>query len=214
MWKRRDTILPAGIDRQQIASAGTETIIGSILEYFGCTISDIKNRSRKLDLVVSRHMAHYFLTVNPSIPLREMSLVTGFDHTSVNHSRKVVEDWMETDKGFMLKVHAIANLIINNKQKQTMQRIQIVGKVTGLNLIDAKTKFKESQNFLEERGYEVVNPMQIVPLGSTWHEAMRICVKSLLEVDAIAVQADWVDSKGAQAVYLLATTLNMKIIRI
>ncbi|MEI6061727.1 MAG: DUF4406 domain-containing protein [Bacteroidota bacterium] len=94
------------------------------------------------------------------------------------------------------------------------QKIQIIGKVSGLNLIDVQTKFKLAQNHLEHLGYEVINPMHIVPLGSTWSEAMRICLRSLHDVDAVAVLPDWTDSRGSHVEYMAASALNLTMLRI
>lgn len=92
--------------------------------------------------------------------------------------------------------------------------IQIIGKVSGLPRLDTVLKFKEAQNKLEEIGYWVVNPVVLVPADATWEQAMRICLKSLLEVDEAAVLPDWVSSKGSQVEYQVAHAIGLKITRL
>jgi hypothetical protein len=94
------------------------------------------------------------------------------------------------------------------------QKVQIVGKVTGLTPEEAVLKFNESETILTRQGCEVINPMKIVPADASWKDAMRICLKSLLEVDAIAVQPDYVLSEGASLEYLVAVNVGTKIIEL
>ncbi len=88
-------------------------------------------------------------------------------------------------------------------------KVQIIGKVTHLRREDAEAKFAESEWLLESFGHEVVNPMKIVPPDATHAEAMRICLRSLLEVEAVAIQPDWSDSKGAKIEYMVACALEL-----
>ncbi|MDO9255436.1 MAG: DUF4406 domain-containing protein [Bacteroidales bacterium] len=89
-----------------------------------------------------------------------------------------------------------------------------MGKVTGLDRERCVAKFKDSQDMLEYAGYEVVNPTVLVPEATTWQEAMRICLRELLSVDAVAVQPDWYDSEGARVEYMVANALKLKMIHI
>lgn len=116
MWNRRETVLPQGIDGQLIAEAGRETIIESVLYYFGYTLSEIRVRNRKLDVLIPRHYIHYFMTLIDDISFREIGEVTGMDHASVLRSREVVENWINTNKHFRAQTYAIATLIINTKK--------------------------------------------------------------------------------------------------
>lgn len=93
-------------------------------------------------------------------------------------------------------------------------RVQIIGKVTGLDRERCVAKFKDSQEMLEHAGYEVVNPVTLVPAETSWKEAMRICLRELLSVDAVAVQPDWYDSEGARVEYMVANALKLKMIHI
>ncbi|MEI6061729.1 MAG: helix-turn-helix domain-containing protein [Bacteroidota bacterium] len=121
MWIRRETILPAGIDRQQLARAGQDMITNSVLEYFDLTFSQVTDRTRKLAILIPRHFIHYFLTVLDDKSFREIGFVTGLDHATVTRSRDMIENWIETDKHFRVKCYAIANLIILNNNTKNQQ---------------------------------------------------------------------------------------------
>lgn len=117
--ERRETILPNGIRRHDIARADADVIRDSVLEYFGKTMAEIMIDSRKLSVLVPRHFIHYYLSVT-EMSLREIGLVTLLDHATVLRSREVVENWIGSDKHFRAQAYAIAQLIINNNQlKQT-----------------------------------------------------------------------------------------------
>lgn len=116
---RRETILPNGIHRHDIARADADVIKESVLEYFVKTMDEIMIDSRKLAVLVPRHFMHYFLSVT-EMTLRDIGFVTRSDHATVTHSCRTVENWMETDKHFRVQAYAIAQLIISNNQlKQT-----------------------------------------------------------------------------------------------
>jgi len=116
--QRSETILPHGIERQDIAGAGVQTIIRSVLEYFEVTIEDARSQGHSLGVLVPRHFIHYFLTIT-NITIAGIGYITERDHTTVTHSRKVIENWIDTDKHMRAKAYAIAQHIISNNQKQT-----------------------------------------------------------------------------------------------
>ena len=94
------------------------------------------------------------------------------------------------------------------------ETIQIIGKVTGLDREVCVAKFAYTQLKMEKAGYEVVNPITLVPEDATWQQAMRICLAQLLTVDAVALQEDWYLSEGAKLEYMVATALRLKMIRV
>ena len=93
-------------------------------------------------------------------------------------------------------------------------KIQIIGKVSGLNRHDAWLKFLESEQLLAAQGYDVINPMRIVPEDTEWVAALSICLHSLIDADAIAIQPDWYMSKGARLEYLVAAALQKREIKL
>lgn len=91
-------------------------------------------------------------------------------------------------------------------------RIYIMGKVSDLPRKIYMKKFRQSADRLRELGYEPVNPVEHVHPDSTWHEAMRHCIRLLCTCDAVLAQEDWVMSRGARIEYNLAMELDMPII--
>lgn len=96
-----------------------------------------------------------------------------------------------------------------------MNRLYIAGKVTGQNRTDCLVKFQAAENRVRILGnYYPINPMKIVPVGTPWKIAMKICLKALLTCDAIAILDDWQESPGAQLEVSIAKALGMQIINI
>lgn len=92
------------------------------------------------------------------------------------------------------------------------QKIQIIGRVSGLSWLEARNKFDKSRMLLASQGYEVYNPMTMVRSDAKWEAAMRICLDQLLKVDAVAVQPDWNLSRGAGIEIMVANALGLKVI--
>lgn len=89
-------------------------------------------------------------------------------------------------------------------------KIYIAGKVTGEPLADCTMKFGTAQIHIEDLGFEVVNPLNIVPgIKMPWEIAMRICIDKLITCQAIYLLEDWHESTGAQLERNIAIGLNM-----
>jgi len=95
-------------------------------------------------------------------------------------------------------------------------KIQLIGKVSGLNRGFVLAKFNAQKKKLESEGYEVWSPVDHVPEDATQVEAMRICLANLVlpETESVSVQPDWVNSEGAKVEYMVANSLRLKIIRV
>ncbi|TWP31908.1 DUF4406 domain-containing protein [Apibacter muscae] len=94
-----------------------------------------------------------------------------------------------------------------------MKKIYIAGKVTGLTYSQAYNNFKKIEDQLQANGFQVVNPMNIVPKETTsWHEAMKICIKALMECDGIYLLSNWKESSGAKLESELASKLALNFI--
>ena len=80
-------------------------------------------------------------------------------------------------------------------------RIYISGKVTGLPRKEAVAKFEKTKKELLRLGFdesEIWNPMDHIAPDKGWEDAMEDCFFALETATAIVMQADWIDSKGAQ----------------
>ena len=93
------------------------------------------------------------------------------------------------------------------------RKVYISGKISGLDLRDAREKFKRDEQMLKAQGYEVVNPMRITgDEGMTWRECMCDCLEALFYCDAIYMQPDWGTSKGARVEYVVARELDLRVV--
>jgi len=79
------------------------------------------------------------------------------------------------------------------------QSIYIAGKVSG-ELPELTTeKFKNIQIQLEAKGFDVVNPIEVVNNSNeNWYTAIGMCLDALESCDAIFMLPCYVDSKGSK----------------
>ncbi|MGQ1890624.1 DUF4406 domain-containing protein [Thermophagus sp. OGC60D27] len=95
-----------------------------------------------------------------------------------------------------------------------MNKVYIAGKVSGLNYLETYEKFLLAEQKLNRLGFEVVNPMKLVPDPETdWQYAMRKCIKAMVEhCNTIYLLYDWKDSPGARLEYQIANKLGFKLL--
>lgn len=93
-------------------------------------------------------------------------------------------------------------------------KIYISGKITGLDLTQAKSFFREASLNLTAQGSHAVNPMSEVSYYAdrSWSDYMADAIKLLLDCDAIFMLKNWEDSKGAKLEYHIAKELGLKIL--
>lgn len=90
--------------------------------------------------------------------------------------------------------------------------IYIAGKVTGLAPEPTALKFKTAQDQLESRGFDVVNPIELIDnIQEDWDVAMKKCLEALEFCDAIYMLPCYVDSRGAMIEHRAATKLGIDI---
>lgn len=93
-----------------------------------------------------------------------------------------------------------------------MKRVYIAGKITGLPQEFVQKKFKEAQETLTKLGFIVYNPVNLVNDFSTpWNIAMKICISTLIDCDAMVLLPCWQNSKGAKIERQLAEDLDILI---
>ena len=93
-----------------------------------------------------------------------------------------------------------------------MKKIYIAGKVTGLDPKHASQKFNDAEQSVKLAGFKAVNPIKVVNnINAEWDSAMRLCIVSLMDCDAVlALPCMW-RSKGAQIERELAKAVNLPI---
>lgn len=92
------------------------------------------------------------------------------------------------------------------------KKIYLAGKVTGEPIAQCTMKFGKVQKTLEDLGYEVVNPLEIVgDWKCPWDIAMRKCITALMQCDAVFLIYDFMLSKGALIESELAKNVNLEV---
>jgi hypothetical protein len=94
-------------------------------------------------------------------------------------------------------------------------KIYISGKITGLEIDEAKDLFQEAEDFLNENyECEVVNPIKEVPFDESkeWEDYLCEDIKLLCDCDSILMLDNWADSKGAIFEFCIAQQLNKTLI--
>ncbi|MFV8364794.1 DUF4406 domain-containing protein [Flavobacterium sp. XS1P27] len=90
--------------------------------------------------------------------------------------------------------------------------IYIAGKITGLPAEPTALKFKEAQDELEAKGFDVINPIELIDNPKEdWDVAMNKCLEALEFCDAIYMLPCYTDSKGAMIEHRTATKLGLQI---
>ncbi len=92
------------------------------------------------------------------------------------------------------------------------KKIYIAGKVSGLPYNIAYSNFETAEKDLLKQGYNVVNPTKHVEKTTNWLESMKICIKLLLDCEAIYLLKNWEYSKGARIEYQIAKELGYSIV--
>lgn len=110
---RRITRLPDESPREGLVKASGELIIRTVLSESGLSFAEVENKTRAFNIVITRHVIHYLLSVNPDRSFGEISKVFKKDHCTVVHSRSVCEDMIETSRQFKLKIILISTKIKN-----------------------------------------------------------------------------------------------------
>lgn len=98
--------------------------------------------------------------------------------------------------------------LLNKRPKLLRYKVYIAGKVTGLPYKETFQKFLAIEEMLKMLGQEVVNPMRIVPQGSDWESAMRLCIPALYGCNAFYTLPDWKESRGATIEYFNANAMG------
>lgn len=89
------------------------------------------------------------------------------------------------------------------------KKVYIAGAVTGIERSEVLSKFNDMEAKLKNMGFMPVNPVNLVPEIASWDEAMKICIKSLVDCDAFVKLSCWENSKGAMLEVMLGRNLGL-----
>jgi hypothetical protein len=70
---------------------------------------------------------------------------------------------------------------------------------------------REVARALRTAGYRVWNPVEQVPLGASWSEAMRRDLHGLLQCEAMALLDDWAQARSALLEVTVAGALGLSV---
>lgn len=102
---------------------------------------------------------------------------------------------------------------LNKNSDQTTEQsaiLYISGPISGYPNLN-RVAFQEAAERLIAQGYQVVNPLDVVPAGADWHTAMRYDIAALLRCEGVATLAGWPRSRGARIEVQLAGRLDMPV---
>jgi hypothetical protein len=86
-----------------------------------------------------------------------------------------------------------------------MKRIYLAGRVTGKEYRGVRLQFAAAKQFLLDQGFdEVVSPVEIVPPGTGWTDAMIILLPYLATCNYMALLPGYEPSNGAMCEYYFA----------
>jgi hypothetical protein len=96
------------------------------------------------------------------------------------------------------------------------ERVYIMGKVGDLSddeyHASVYQKFEDREKTLISMGFNVVNPLKIVPRDLPWCEAMKVCLSAMLSCDKISPLPDTWYSTGGMIEFNLSQTLKMPVV--
>lgn len=95
-----------------------------------------------------------------------------------------------------------------------MNKIFISGKVSGLDIEEARCRFRMVNRYLLGiyPDCSCVNPMEICHCDWSWLHCMAVCLWRLSGCDAVAFLPNWKDSRGSRIEYRFATFLGKDIL--
>ena len=93
-------------------------------------------------------------------------------------------------------------------------KIYISGKITGLEISEAQSKFKEAEFELLRLELNPVNPMEHVPFNPDWEwkDYMLADIALLFDCEAIYMLDNWGSSEGARIERQIAIEHGMRVL--
>lgn len=183
------------------------SVLQKVSEVTGIEESEIIGKKRDKLIVEARHTLRYLLFKN-DINKRGVAKLTGCNHATILSAINRFDNLLQTEPAFREKMQMNYSDLLKLRIKKP---VYIIGKVTGEPYASCFAKFQTREKQLNDAGYIAINPMNLVPKDTPWHEAMRICVGALVQCYAVNPLDDWADSRGAKTEMFLAQELKINI---
>jgi hypothetical protein len=88
----------------------------------------------------------------------------------------------------------------------------IAGKISGLDIEQARAKFEFAEQHLTEKGYTVINPMKLPHNhDKSWEAYMKECVAAMVYADVVYLLPCWHLSDGARIEKDIAHKLKINV---
>lgn len=105
-----------------------------------------------------------------------------------------------------------------------MKKVYIAGKVSDEDFNEVAQKFAAAHSEIDKLGFIPINPVEMVQnyfitnfpfqtlsKDEVWKIAMQVCIKELVDCDAVVLLPCWEQSKGAKIERQLADDLDIPI---
>lgn len=80
-----------------------------IASHFGTTVAEMYTRSRKRHVVEARQVAMWYMVTIQRYTLHRAGDVFKLDHATAHYARNAVNDLMQVDRAFRIKVTAVVD---------------------------------------------------------------------------------------------------------
>jgi chromosomal replication initiator protein len=80
-----------------------------IAQHWNIKLADMYKRTRQRDIVEARQVAMWYMVTIQRYTLHQAGDVFKLDHATVHYARNAVNDLMQVDRAFRLKVTAVVN---------------------------------------------------------------------------------------------------------
>jgi len=88
-------------------------------------------------------------------------------------------------------------------------KVYLAGPVTGRDPHETEHLFGIAEKAVRNLGLEPVNPLKLGCENMNWHDAMKVCLKALVDCHMITMLPGWEESDGAQLENHVAKQLNI-----
>lgn len=177
------------------------TIVDSVTALTGISLEQIRGK-RGTDEVMDARMLLVTRLYNAGFSFAVIDKFLHRKHPGAQYIYRKFYDLLSVDSRFAARWP-------NEKAK-----VYVAGAITGLPPIIVKLKFDAAARILAAEGYTAVLPTQIVPDGTSWKEAMRICIGELVRCRYIHALPCAVDSKGASIELQIAKIVGLPLLNI
>jgi hypothetical protein len=94
--------------------------------------------------------------------------------------------------------------------------VYISGKISGLDYKHALNNFNNAEKKLNEQGYNVINPMKVIPFDpdKEWIDYMELALDLMVDCDSIFSMPNWESSDGARIEKKFSKVLHLTEVKL